>query len=40
MCGNTQPEKAVELLKQQFQPQRIEISTHLRGIIKELTERK
>ena len=35
MCGNTQPEKAVELLKQQFQPQRIEISTHLRGIIKE-----
>ncbi len=35
MCGNTQPEKAVELLKQQFQPQRIEITTHLRGIIKE-----
>ncbi|MCK5813523.1 MAG: adenosylmethionine decarboxylase [Cocleimonas sp.] len=35
MCGNTQPKKAVELLKQKFQPQRIEISTHLRGIIKE-----
>ena len=40
MCGNTQPKKAVELLKQQFQPQRIEISTHLRGIIKESTESK
>lgn len=35
MCGNTEPEKAVELLKQRFQPQRIEMSTHLRGIIKE-----
>jgi len=35
MCGDTEPEKAVELLKQRFQPQRIEMSTHLRGIIKE-----
>lgn len=35
MCGNTQPEKAVELLKQRFQPQRTEINTLLRGIIKE-----
>ncbi len=35
MCGHTKPEKAVELLKQRFQPKRIEMSTHLRGIIKE-----
>jgi len=35
MCGHTKPEKAVELLKQRFQPKRIEINTHLRGIIKE-----
>ncbi len=33
MCGDTQPEKAVELLKQRFQPQRADINTHLRGIV-------
>ena len=33
MCGNTQPEKAVELLQQRFQPQRSEINTHLRGMV-------
>lgn len=34
MCGDTQPEKAVELLKQRFQPQRADIKTHLRGVVK------
>jgi S-adenosylmethionine decarboxylase len=33
MCGNTQPEKAVALLQQRFQPQRSEITTHLRGMV-------
>jgi S-adenosylmethionine decarboxylase len=33
MCGNTHPEKAVELLKHRFQPQRTDINTHLRGVI-------
>ncbi|MCK5895537.1 MAG: adenosylmethionine decarboxylase [Cocleimonas sp.] len=33
MCGNTQPEKAVELLQQRFQPQRSEMNTHLRGMV-------
>jgi S-adenosylmethionine decarboxylase len=35
MCGNTQPEKTVELLKQRFQPQQTEINILLRGTIKE-----
>ena len=33
MCGDTHPEKAVELLKQRFKPQRTDINTHLRGVI-------
>ncbi len=33
MCGDTHPEKAVELLKQSFKPQRTDINTHLRGVI-------
>ncbi|MCK5811214.1 MAG: adenosylmethionine decarboxylase [Cocleimonas sp.] len=33
MCGDTHPEKAVELLKQRFEPQRTDIKTHLRGVI-------
>jgi S-adenosylmethionine decarboxylase len=33
MCGDTQPKKAVELLKQRLQPQRAEIKTHLRGVV-------
>ncbi|MCK5901888.1 MAG: adenosylmethionine decarboxylase [Cocleimonas sp.] len=32
MCGNTHPEKAVDLLTQAFQPQRSELHTHLRGL--------
>ncbi len=34
MCGDTQPEKAVELLTKRFQPEHTEIRTHLRGVIK------
>ena len=33
MCGETQPEKAVELFKQAFQPKRAELKTFLRGVI-------
>lgn len=34
MCGETQPEKAVALLKKAFKPTRVDVSTHLRGIVK------
>ena len=35
MCGDAQPEKAVELLKQSFKPKHADVSSHLRGIIKQ-----
>lgn len=31
MCGNAMPEKAVELLREVFQPEKVEISEILRG---------
>ena len=31
MCGNAQPEKAIELLKQVFQPTKVEVKKILRG---------
>jgi len=35
MCGETHPEKAVDVLKAAFQPIRTDINTHLRGLVKE-----
>jgi len=34
MCGDTQPVKAVEVLKQYFKPQKVEIKTIKRGLLK------
>ena len=31
MCGNTQPQLCVDILKQAFSPSRLEVSQHLRG---------
>lgn len=33
MCGDTQPEKAVDELTHAFKPSRTDISTHLRGLV-------
>jgi len=33
MCGNTQPEKAVKILKQAFKPTQIDRKNHLRGLV-------
>ena len=33
MCGDTQPEKAVDVLEQAFKPTRTDIKHHLRGLI-------
>jgi len=34
MCGDSEPEKAIEVLKAAFAPQRVELHTHLRGEVK------
>jgi S-adenosylmethionine decarboxylase len=31
MCGNTQPEVCVEIMRQAFKPSRVSVSEHLRG---------
>lgn len=33
MCGDTQPEKAVDVLKHAFKPKRTDIKNHLRGLL-------
>ncbi len=35
MCGDSMPEKAVEVLKAAFQPERVELETILRGEVKD-----
>ena len=38
MCGNTQPEKAIDVLKQAFKPTRTDIKNHLRGLVPQTEE--
>lgn len=33
MCGDAEPEKAVEVLRRRFAPRRIDVSTHKRGVL-------
>lgn len=34
MCGETRPERAVDTLKRAFDPQRMAVTEHLRGVIR------
>lgn len=33
MCGDTEPEKAIEVIQKAFQPNSLNVSKHLRGIV-------